>query len=147
MWTRTHADLAAALLVEAPERIVAQLDGVLPGVDPATWHSFAARLREHLATHGHTVYTLDVATPVPADDPAPLVSTLRFYLDGGNFYTIQATQVDATTWANAVDHPFFIIFDLAMGGGFPGAFGGGPTAATVSGGQMKIDYLAVYTSR
>ena len=54
------------------------------------------------------------------------------------------TAVDATTWANAVDHPFFIIYDLAMGGGFPGAFGGGPNAATVSGGQMNIDYVAVY---
>src|SRR5206468_10538557 len=53
-------------------------------------------------------------------------------------------RVDATTWANAVDHAFFIIFDLAMGGGFPAAFGGGPNAATVSGGQMNIDYVAVY---
>ena len=31
-----------------------------------------------------------------------------------------------------------------MGGGFPAAFGGGPNGDTVSGGQMKIDYLAVY---
>ena len=31
-----------------------------------------------------------------------------------------------------------------MGGGFPNAFGGGPTAATVSGGQMVVDYVAVY---
>jgi len=69
---------------------------------------------------------------------------IRWYLDGGNYFTVNANQVDATTWANAVDHPFFIIFDLAMGGGFPGAFGGGPTAATVSGGQMNIDYVAVY---
>jgi hypothetical protein len=52
--------------------------------------------------------------------------------------------VDATTWANAVDHSFYIIFDLAMGGGFPAAFGGGPNAATVSGGQMNVDYVAVY---
>jgi hypothetical protein len=28
--------------------------------------------------------------------------------------------VDATTWTNAVDHPFFITFDLAMGGGNTG---------------------------
>jgi hypothetical protein len=52
--------------------------------------------------------------------------------------------VDPTTWANAVDHPFFIILDLAMGGGFPAAFGGGPNASTVSGGQLKVDYVAVY---
>jgi beta-glucanase (GH16 family) len=69
---------------------------------------------------------------------------IRWYLDGANYFTLAANRVDATTWANAVDHPFFIIFDLAMGGGFPGAFGGGPNAATVSGGQMNIDYVAVY---
>ena len=69
---------------------------------------------------------------------------IRWYLDGNNYFTVNANQVDATTWANAVDHPFFIIFDLAMGGGFPGAFGGGPFASTVSGGQMNIDYVAVY---
>jgi beta-glucanase (GH16 family) len=69
---------------------------------------------------------------------------IRWYLDGNNYFTLNANAVDATTWANAVDHPFFIIYDLAMGGGFPGAFGGGPTAATVSGGQMNVDYVAVY---
>jgi beta-glucanase (GH16 family) len=69
---------------------------------------------------------------------------IRWYLDGANYFTISSNQVDATTWANAVDHPFFIIYDLAMGGGFPAAFGGGPNAATVSGGQMNIDWVAVY---
>ncbi len=69
---------------------------------------------------------------------------IRWYLDGVNYFTVHANQVDATTWANAVDHPFFIIYDLAMGGGFPDAFGGGPNAATVSGGQMNIDWVAVY---
>ncbi|SEF93458.1 Beta-glucanase, GH16 family [Actinacidiphila yanglinensis] len=69
---------------------------------------------------------------------------IRWYLDGQNYFTVNSTQVDATTWANAVDHPFFIIYDLAMGGGFPDAFGGGPNASTVSGGQMNIDYVAVY---
>ncbi len=69
---------------------------------------------------------------------------MRWYLDGANYFTLNANQVDATTWANAVDHSFFVIFDLAMGGGFPAAFGGGPNAATVSGGQMNVDYVAVY---
>ena len=69
---------------------------------------------------------------------------IRWYLDGQNYFTVNATQVDATTWANAVDHPFFIIYDLAMGGGFPAAFGGGPNGSTVSGGQMNVDYVAVY---
>ena len=70
---------------------------------------------------------------------------IRWYLDGANYFTLRADRVDATTWANAVDHPFFIIYDLAIGGGFPNAFGGGPNAATVSGGAMVIDSVAVYT--
>jgi beta-glucanase (GH16 family) len=69
---------------------------------------------------------------------------IRWYLDGNNFFTLQATAVDATTWANAVDHPFFIIYDLAIGGGFPDAFGGGPFASTVSGGKLIVDSVAVY---
>jgi len=69
---------------------------------------------------------------------------IRWYLDGNQYFSVNANQVDATTWSNAVDHPFFIIYDLAMGGGFPDAFGGGPNASTVSGGQMNIDWVAVY---
>ncbi len=69
---------------------------------------------------------------------------IRWYLDGNNYFTLNSNAVDGTTWANAVDHPFFIIYDLAMGGGFPDAFGGGPYDTTVSGGQMNIDYVAVY---
>jgi beta-glucanase (GH16 family) len=69
---------------------------------------------------------------------------IRWYLDGSNYFTLNANQVDATTWSNAVQHAYFVIFDLAIGGGFPAAFGGGPNAATVSGGQLNIDYVAVY---
>jgi hypothetical protein len=69
---------------------------------------------------------------------------IRYYLDGANTFTINSNQVDATTWNNAVHHNFTPIYDLAIGGQFPAAFGGGPTAATVSGGHLDIDYLAVY---
>ncbi|MBA2287790.1 MAG: family 16 glycosylhydrolase [Ktedonobacteraceae bacterium] len=73
---------------------------------------------------------------------------IRWYLDGANYFTINANQVDATTWANAVDHAFFIILDLAMGGGFPNGVAGHttPTAATVSGGSMLVDYVRVFTA-
>ncbi len=71
---------------------------------------------------------------------------IRWYLDGANYFTVSANQVDPTTWANAVDHGFFIIFDLAMGGGFPNAFGGGPTGATQSGVSMLVDSVQVSTS-
>jgi hypothetical protein len=69
---------------------------------------------------------------------------IRYYLDNTNIFTINSSQVDATTWNNAVHHNFTPIYDLAIGGSFPAAFGGGPTAATVSGGHLDVDYIAVY---
>jgi hypothetical protein len=69
---------------------------------------------------------------------------IRYYLDDTNIFTINSNQVDATTWNNAIHHNFTPIYDLAIGGQFPAAFGGGPTAATVSGAHLDVDYLAVY---
>ncbi|WP_225829114.1 glycoside hydrolase family 16 protein [Streptomyces naphthomycinicus] len=71
---------------------------------------------------------------------------IRFYLDGVNFHTVKATQVDATTWANATDHGYFLILDVAMGGGFPAAFGGGPDSGTEPGHPMTVDYVQVLQS-
>ncbi len=76
---------------------------------------------------------------------------IRWYLDGTNFFTVNASQVDATTWANAVDHGFFIILNVAMGGAFPAAFdtsgnNGGPTRSTQSGVPMNVSYVHVFTS-
>ncbi|GAA0540607.1 glycoside hydrolase family 16 protein [Paractinoplanes ferrugineus] len=71
---------------------------------------------------------------------------MRWYLDGNNYFTVNANQVDATTWNNATHHGVFVILNVAMGGGFPAAFGGGPTSATQSGVPMIVDYVAVYQS-
>src|SRR5947207_10757472 len=71
---------------------------------------------------------------------------IRWYLDGANFFTLRSNQVDATTWNNATNHGFFIILDLAIGGGFPAAFGGGPTAATISGQSLVVDYVRIFYS-
>ncbi len=65
---------------------------------------------------------------------------LRWYLDGVLYHTVNATQVDATTWNNATNHGFFIILNVAIGGGWPG----NPTASTVSGIPMNVDYVRVY---
>ncbi|MEU9391657.1 glycoside hydrolase family 16 protein [Streptomyces sp. NPDC048324] len=71
---------------------------------------------------------------------------IRFYVDSVNYQTVTANQVDATTWANATNHGFFIILNVAMGGGFPAAFGGGPTSATESGHPMLVDYVQVLST-
>ncbi|GHO85747.1 glycoside hydrolase family 16 protein [Dictyobacter formicarum] len=68
---------------------------------------------------------------------------VRWYLDGVEFWHVNSNDpgMDPTTWANAIDHGFFIIYDVAMGGGWPG----NPTASTQSGVPMLIDYVRVYT--
>ncbi|AWE53348.1 glycoside hydrolase family 16 protein [Streptomyces nigra] len=79
-------------------------------------------------------------------DRSTSVEEIRFYLDGVNFHTVRAHQVDATTWANATNHGYFIILNVAMGGGFPDAFGGGPDGGTQPGHSMVVDYVQVLTS-
>jgi hypothetical protein len=71
---------------------------------------------------------------------------IRFYLDGVNFHTVKANQVDATTWANATNHGYFVILNVAMGGGFPDAFGGGPDSGTEPGHPLVVDYVQVLQS-
>jgi hypothetical protein len=71
---------------------------------------------------------------------------IRFYVDGTNFHTVTANQVDATTWANATDHGFFIILNVAMGGAFPAAFGGGLDNDTQPGHPMVVDYVQVLSA-
>jgi hypothetical protein len=71
---------------------------------------------------------------------------IRWYLDGNQFFSVNAGQVDANTWNNATHHGFFMILNVAIGGSFPAAFGGGPTGATQSGVPMIVDYVAAYAT-
>ena len=52
------------------------------GADPHAWTRWCADLAAHLDRYGHTVYNLDFADPVPADDPAPVLDSVRFHLLG-----------------------------------------------------------------
>ena len=72
--------------------------------------------------------------------------TLQFLMDGTVESTITEASVGTTAWQEAIDHGFFIIFDLAMGGNYPdGVYGATtPTAATSSGASMSVGYVAVY---
>ncbi|MFJ8332213.1 glycoside hydrolase family 16 protein [Streptomyces sp. NPDC094437] len=71
---------------------------------------------------------------------------IRFYVDGVNYHTVTANQVDAATWTNATNHGFFLILNVAMGGAFPDAFGGGLDGDTVPGHPMLVDYVQVLQS-
>ena len=72
--------------------------------------------------------------------------TLQFVMDGTVESTITEASVGTAAWQAAIDHGFFIIFDLAMGGNYPDPLCNctAPTSATTSGGSMSVGYVAVY---
>ena len=72
--------------------------------------------------------------------------TLQYVMDGVVESTITEASVGTAAWQAAIDHGFFIIFDLAMGGNYPDGISGEttPTSATSSGASMSVQYVAVY---
>src|SRR5215204_5826138 len=83
-WSREHPGLVRTLAGTPSEQILDLLGAEVPpsGVDREEWLEWRSRFQSHLDRYGHTVYNLDFVNPVPADDPTPLLDTLRFYLRG-----------------------------------------------------------------
>ncbi|MFF3437534.1 glycoside hydrolase family 16 protein [Streptosporangium sp. NPDC002721] len=81
-------------------------------------------------------------------DRAVTPNQLRWYVDGQQFHSVSQSQFDAGTWSAMTDHQgYFLLLNVAMGGAFPNALAGStPTAATVSGRPMLVDYVAVWQS-
>lgn len=74
---------------------------------------------------------------------------LRWYVDGQQYHSVSEADVDATTWSNMTSHQgYFILLNVAMGGAFPDGVAGirTPTAQTVPGHSMLVDYVRVHTS-
>ena len=74
--------------------------------------------------------------------------SITYYLNGNAYYTVTESQVGTRAWQAAVDHGFFLILDLAVGGAYPNAICGcsSPTSSTSSGAAMSVGYVAVYTT-
>jgi hypothetical protein len=72
--------------------------------------------------------------------------SITYYLNGTAYLTVTESQVGTATWQAAVDHGFFLILDLAIGGGYPNAICGctSPASSTSSGAAMSVGYVAVY---
>src|SRR5215207_7952594 len=83
-WSREHPGLARVLEGTPSEQILDLLGAEVPpsGVDREEWLEWLSCFQSHLDRSGHTVYNLDFVNAVPADDPTPLLDTIRFYLDG-----------------------------------------------------------------
>ncbi len=66
------------------------------GFTEPAWIEWREQVQAHLEQFGHTIYNLDFANPVPADDPAPLLETCKLYLSGkgSNPYERQQAAID-----------------------------------------------------
>lgn len=75
--------------------------------------------------------------------------SITFYRDGTDYFTVTEAKLGTGAWEDAFDHPLSIVFDLAVGGGFPDSVAGTttPTTATMPGGTMQIAYVAAYSTQ
>lgn len=66
-------------------------------------------------------------------------TSVKFFVDGTNFYTVNKSQVQ--TYGNWVyDHPMFILLNVAVGGQWPGS----PDGTSTFPQRMYVDYIRVY---
>lgn len=74
---------------------------------------------------------------------------LRWSLDGRLYNLVTEDAVPPATWKQITDQGgYFVLLDVAMGGGFSYALAGGvptPTPASEPGHPMVVDYVAVWT--
>jgi hypothetical protein len=89
---------------------------------------------------GYNTYTMILNRTNTSDE------SVTFYLNGNQYFSVSESQVGTSTWQAAFDHNLSIIFDLAMGGGYPNGVCGctTPTSSTASGGTMSVAYVAAY---
>jgi hypothetical protein len=81
-------------------------------------------------------------------DRSTSTDQLRWYVDGVQYHSVAQSQFDAATWSNMTSHAgFFLLLNVAIGGGFPNGVAGSdtPTAATAPDKPMVVDYVAVST--
>ena len=89
---------------------------------------------------GYNTYTVIINRTNTSDE------SVTWYLNGSQFFQVNESQVPVATWQAAIDHNFSIIFDLAMGGGYPNGVCNctTPSSATSSGATMSVAYVAAY---
>lgn len=77
-------------------------------------------------------------------DRSKSVDELRWYVDDAQVHTAQPGVISPTDWPVMSGHPgYFIILNVAMGGQFPAALGGGPNSTTRAGAPMVVEYVRV----
>jgi hypothetical protein len=91
---------------------------------------------------GYNTYSVIVNRTNTSDE------SITWYLNGTEYYSVSESTVGTSTWEAAVDHGFFLILDVAIGGAYPNAICDctSPSSSTSSGSAMSVGYVAVYTT-
>jgi pyruvate,water dikinase len=83
VWARGEAGLTDYLARTSGKEIAAAYEAQeTPIANRKSWGEFSRRFEEHLNRFGHAVYDLDFAKSVPADAPAALLDTLKYFVAG-----------------------------------------------------------------
>ncbi|MGD0858477.1 MAG: PEP/pyruvate-binding domain-containing protein [Terracidiphilus sp.] len=104
MWARGDDEFAGYLARTSGKEIAAAYESQsAPAAGTESWGEFTRRLGGHLGRFGHAVYDLDFSKSVPADAPASLLDTLKYFVagQGRNPYERQAAAVAAREEAAA----------------------------------------------
>ncbi|MCJ1708666.1 family 16 glycosylhydrolase [Microbacterium sp. VKM Ac-2923] len=82
------------------------------------------------------------------DRTEPGAERLEFFVDAVSTHVVEEAQVGESAWDAAVPNDFFLILNLAIGGGLPNGVCGCDSAAApkTSGGTMSVEHVAVYRS-
>ena len=91
---------------------------------------------------GYNTYSVIINRTNPSNE------SITWYLNGTAFHTVTESQAGTATWQAAVDHGFFLILEVGIGGDYPNGACGctTPSGHTASGAPMSVGYVAVQTS-
>jgi phosphohistidine swiveling domain-containing protein len=85
-WVRSRPELATCLEDVSASDLATQLETIASQppepADTDDWWGWRRHFLAHLQCYGHTIYNLDFANSVPADDPAPLLETFKMFVRG-----------------------------------------------------------------
>lgn len=106
-WARAHPEMAAHLLNTPSDTLIIQLTSTyFPREDEEKikdWQELRERFQIHLRTYGHLIYDVDFTKPLPLDDPAPMLETVKMYLQGAGVNPYERQRAAEEKRVSAVD--------------------------------------------
>jgi phosphohistidine swiveling domain-containing protein len=84
MWCRDQETLVKYIRQTQGEKLAEDYkDGETPeGIDQIVWVQWKEKFCQYLNQYGYSIYDMDFAKPLPMEEPAPILETLKLFIDG-----------------------------------------------------------------